>query len=371
MRTIGEVTQDQVQRFPPNNRGGGVPQPKPSPVANTSGSVRIPSGLIVPTEMIVRLKERRSQDFPQGQGGRHVTVYEDFRKAATPFDEQCPNCGGPKGSGLIYAPTGKLGAARYFGHYITRTRNNVDGEPVTSQEPEPIRRELEPFPCPVCAGDSRRMFMMERSGLLYEGRNWDEIDHRIYQIDGREQFEQMVNYAVGQWTSGNPTGWLTIIGPYGTGKTAVGEAIVKRCVMSNVQAIFVEAGKLFQVANDSFGNFDTDPQTVLSKWREAPVLVIDEIDWKNTRKYSGDMSRAAEEIFTMLNHRYRTQKATAIISPLDWWLIDMEGNLHLNPDQGSDWKAILSRGSEGWIALTQIADQRQTFGKSRRGEDEV
>lgn len=349
-------------------RGGGLPQFTPKPEQLNNNAVRIPSGMLVPYELIRRLKDRRSQDHPDGKGGRFVSVYEDFAGAGLDHSEKCGNCGGKNGSGMIYAPTGEKVPARYFGHSETVQRKNIEGEVYYSEEPVALRRAMEGFPCPVCSGTARKQFMRERSGLLVGTRTWGDIDHRIYPIPGREEFEKSVNAAVAQWTNGNPTGWLTLIGGYGIGKSAVGEAIVKRCVDSGVEAAFVEASTLFQVANDSFGDFDTDPQTVLRFWREIPVLVVDELDWKNTRKFNGDMSRAAEEVITMLQHRYRTQKSTAIISPLDWWVLDMDGVLHLDQNQGSDWKAVLSRASEGWIAYTTIPDQRQQFGKARRGE---
>jgi hypothetical protein len=325
-----------------------------------SRTVTLSTGMVVPREVIEDLKARRIFDGT----GSIVTLYQDSRMGGIDADRRCPNCGGPHGEGLIGAATGDKCSAYYFGHYITVSRTDVDGEPVHHQEMAVLRRKVVWYPCPICSGTERKRFLIDRSGLA---ELWDEIDPRIYAIEGRESFNDVINRTAAKWTTGNPTGWITIIGPYGSGKTAAGMAIVKRAIMTGVEAQFVEASTLFRAVEETYGGFDLDDaQTALSRWRNTPILVVDELDWKNTRKSSGDMLRAAEEVITMLNDRYRNQRATAIISPLDWWEVAFDGIPRLNPNLGSDWKAVLSRATEGEIALTQVSDQRREIGEVRR-----
>lgn len=106
------------------------------------------------------------------------------------------------------------------------------------------------------------------------------------------------------------SGFLTIHGPFGNGKSTILKAIVNECVEKGIAAKYVTMTEVMNYAREAFesqkqGDTDYGRITDLAKY---PVLVIDEIDKARVTEY-------AKEVQTHLfDVRYRKahEMATAV-----------------------------------------------------------
>jgi hypothetical protein len=71
------------------------------------------------------------------------------------------------------------------------------------------------------------------------------------------------------------------------------------------------------------------------------------------------MTMVIEHLLAFLDHRYRERqdKATVLVLNHDWYL-----------SGGGELAPIVSRASEGWVAITEVGDLRDMAGKIERSE---
>lgn len=330
-------------------------------------TVKIPFGqseIEVPQAMIDDLRACREKD---GSDGKFIFWLDD-RADAPVYGERCDNCLGPEGQGRIWAPTGGSADYPYYmGFYRRKRQSFVDEDGNTKYRevttPRRLERERVPYDCPVCAVGQQIRRYINLSGLQDE---WGEIDTTIYEFDQRTEFEQTVKAVIESYIHQSPSGWLGLVGGYGSGKSAMGKIIVKRCVEAGIGARFVDAHTMTQAVYDTLST-DGSPDLALAKWRDSPVLVVDELDWAETRSAGERLRYGVEHVLNMLNQRYKRKQATVIISPLDWWKQTLDGGWVLNADQAGDWAALLSRASEWDVALTTCEDLRPVFSQMNKG----
>lgn len=258
--------------------------------------------------------------------------------------QRCPNCGGVRGQGALYAPTGeKCGPYHIGGSTATRGVYN------------PLRRKLVRYACPVCTDGTVRAALFARCGVA----NPDGVYHSVvWPFEGREAMVAAVDGAVSDWTTVGPSGWLTLVGPYGSGKTYLAQRAVVRCCAADLEAVYVLAHTLGQTIMQAIQE-GRPAEQVIARYQQVPVLAIDQLDWLRQRTTSDNMTYVAESLINLLDERYRARHrlATILIVNKGWW----EGP----PD---DFAPIRSRATEGIIAETNVPNVREWAGRALRGE---
>ena len=100
--------------------------------------------------------------------------------------------------------------------------------------------------------------------------------------------------------SENPSGWLTITGPHGTGKTHLAAAIANRCIETGKPAFFIYVPDLIDHLRSSYANETTTDlvyQDLFQQIRNSPILILDGLSSRSITHW------AQEKINQMLNHR--------------------------------------------------------------------
>lgn len=149
------------------------------------------------------------------------------------------------------------------------------------------------LPCTLCNAQEAD----ERSGLNSEER---KIRFEDIETGGRPGAAAMLRAARAFITAGR-TGFLSVHGDFGNGKSTLLKALVNDCLANGIEAQYVTMTKVMMSVREAFssgltGDSDYSRVTKLARVR---VLVIDECE-------KGRMSEHAREIQTHLfDERYR------------------------------------------------------------------
>lgn len=105
----------------------------------------------------------------------------------------------------------------------------------------------------------------------------------------------------------HPTGWLILLGSFGTGKTHLAAAIGNRRLELGEPALFILVPDLLDHLRSSFSpasetTFDEQFEAV----RNTPLLILDDLGTQTTTSW------ATEKLFQILNHRYILKLPTVI-----------------------------------------------------------
>jgi hypothetical protein len=299
----------------------------------------LPDGMIIPAEILSELKAYAVMDGAPMKG----EIFFDMQFVSSK-EEPCPNCRGPRGRGMLYAATGEKAKVPYI---LGRWSND---------DPLPYTRQMKAYPCPVCADDSYRSLLRARCGVV---DNEATAGTELWDVPGREQMMTVVNGALSEWTNNRVYGWLTIVGPYGSGKTKIAQVLVRRAVETNVAARYILAHDLGQAITNTVTDESRNIEEVLDPFRRVPLLVIDQLDWLRQRTSKGDMTMVVEHLLAFLDHRYRERhdKATVMVLNHDWYV-----------SGGGELAPIVSRAKEGWVAMTEVGNLREVAGQVQRDQ---
>lgn len=198
--------------------------------------------------------------------------------------EDCANCGG---IGHMYYWNITGGAYRT---HPGRNATYVEGEGWYAGE-------LVGEPCPVCNGDEQTEFLRRVCGL--EGADLEIRLDNFKALPGKDEARTHAGFLLSQTPA--PTGFVTLYGDYGVGKTTLLKALVNGFRLAGVVARYARMTDILDEVRATFGNDAKNAAAeVVRLHRDIRVLCVDEVD----RVYLTDW--AVNVMFALLDDRYTT-----------------------------------------------------------------
>ncbi|WP_239256655.1 ATP-binding protein [Listeria ilorinensis] len=166
----------------------------------------------------------------------------------------------------------------------------------------------------------------------------------------QEALQQLINFVKN--FKDDQTRTIMMSGSTGTGKTHLAYATAREVIKQGYVAIFVTVPELLESIRDTFSNNDSSQAEIKKIYKEADLLVMDDIGAEYVRDNS-DNSWVAETIFDIINAR--TTKATIYTTNLSGQALTQHyGGIH--------GKRIVSRIKNNSTAI-------QLVGRDRRVDD--
>ena len=284
-----------------------------------SNSIQVPDELVADYKSVLAI-----------DGNSHYTKLDIIchPNFIPPGKRQCPNCLQVEGEGRIFAPTGEKRSMYYTAGTTPR-------------------RELTGYDCPVCTTGRVVPYLEQVCGVSDHEAT---ADSDVWELEARSHMVKKINEAIAKWTEDGPSGWLTLVGPYGCGKTFLAQWVVRRLVAARIPARYVLGQHLSRKVYDAIDDPNMTPDRALDLYRGLDVLAIDQLDWTRQTTAKGSATFALEHLVPFLDDRYRNRHklATILIFNLDWW-----------NSCGGEYAPILSRCREGWVGETTLGDLRE------------
>ncbi|MBP1466179.1 ATP-binding protein [Candidatus Chloroploca sp. M-50] len=107
----------------------------------------------------------------------------------------------------------------------------------------------------------------------------------------------------------NPTGWLTLLGPCGCGKTHLAAAIAHAAFAAEQPALLVVVPDLLDHLRATYSPTSTvSYDQVFTHVREVELLILDDLGTESATPW------AREKMYQLINHRYNHRLATVFTS---------------------------------------------------------
>ena len=115
-------------------------------------------------------------------------------------------------------------------------------------------------------------------------------------------------FAVASDYAAAPTGWLTIAGPSGSGKSYLAAAIANRQIDLGKPALMITASNLLDYIRSSFDNSsETSFVDMFDHVRDAPLLILDDLPTTAVTPWG------QERLLQLLVHRHSTRLPTVVV----------------------------------------------------------
>lgn len=208
---------------------------------------------------------------------------------------QCTNCGGTgqlwfaalNESKYVSPDGGKIPYLFYEGHF--RTYESLF------------------FDCPICRANNVDRI---KSLWLNSGLEKEEREYSLGFLDGRAGKESALREAQELLSlTPYPSGWLSLYGAYGVGKSGVLKSLVAAFIRAGVSARYIRAMDVLGEARETYGDESAESEAeMVSRYSHYSFLAVDEVD----RVSGTEWARAM--LFNVLDDRYkkRGEIATAI-----------------------------------------------------------
>jgi hypothetical protein len=200
-----------------------------------------------------------------------------------------------------------------------------------------------------CRIDNSEEALRERCKLAgVTGEGW-KLEQDFWSLPGREEMEKTVREMAADFNRDGGFGWLTLVSPYGLGKSAIGEWLVIQAVKAGRRAWFATDADVKEAISAQFRG----DNGLLTRMADTSVLVFDQPDWlydKDGGSYQVNQARS------ILDRRYRLRdcQTTVLLLNLTAWESRAESGL----------AAIFSRAEEGKIVISRAAGIRPAIGKT-------
>lgn len=183
-----------------------------------------------------------------------------------------------------------------------------------------------------------------RSGLADDELTW-QVDS-LALVDGQADAVLAVRSFVA-----NPTNNVTLVGPYGAGKTRLAKTALAERFAGGDEVRYIRVPDLLEQMRATFGERHLSANDVMSTISNDAVVVVDEAEQVNLTSWAG------EQIYTLFDNRYLAGRTIFVMS----------NEFHQKARHLSvQWGAMLSRMSGGaWVELT-CGDLRPSVGAARR-----
>lgn len=165
--------------------------------------------------------------------------------------------------------------------------------------------ETRQWGCPLCKPDARQSLIsatLANSGLNPEDYDIDPAAF-LYVEEKADAIQAGLDILA---TVPKLSGFTTIFGGYGVGKTSLGKGLIAKACRAGCSAIYVEAEQILIEIRDTFGKKDGPSVTdVIARYMAVPFLVIDELAVGNESDW------AIGQLRVILNRRYERRRNQA------------------------------------------------------------
>ena len=142
-----------------------------------------------------------------------------------------------------------------------------------------------------------------------------------FRLDGRLSVKEMdqlefVRNVVQRW-AGEPRGWITLVGPTGTGKTHLAAAAAAERLAAGESVFFAVVPDLLDYLRRAYNPDNAETyDDVFDALRAAGLLILDDLGAHSTTPW------AEEKLYQLLSYRYLQESPTLITTNVKWGHLD-------------------------------------------------